>query len=377
MMDILYTRLLLWKKKSISMLVWLLLPIVGTILFITSANAIQEDSKVPVGIVLEEETALANELVDSIIASELVFLHVLSNDRALYELEKHELDSVFIIHEGFEDAVLSGKRNNIISSYRTELSFAYSPIKEMIVSLVQEETGRAKAANYILAMYERYGGTDPWTWDEITEQSKQKQIDENLLNTAFAYSSGKQADDNPSLLSWNAWGIWAILSLLSTLFLSDWIIREKNLAVSTRYTFIKKSLFSYYSQVIILYVLLIFLFDLLAVAAFTIFLDETISLSFVFVILSFRIMLCMLSISIANLFQRISSYYGISIIIVLLLAIISGIVIPISGFIPQHSLMNFINPLHAFISGNMTIMWNEIGLVSITLALLRKEISNA
>ncbi len=376
-MDILYTRLLLWKKKSISMLVWLLLPIVGTILFITSANAIQEDSKVPVGIVLEEETALANELVDSIIASELVFLHVLSNDRALYELEKHELDSVFIIHEGFEDAVLSGKRNNIISSYRTELSFAYSPIKEMIVSLVQEETGRAKAANYILAMYERYGGTDPWTWDEITEQSKQKQIDENLLNTAFAYSSGKQADDNPSLLSWNAWGIWAILSLLSTLFLSDWIIREKNLAVSTRYTFIKKSLFSYYSQVIILYVLLIFLFDLLAVAAFTIFLDETISLSFVFVILSFRIMLCMLSISIANLFQRISSYYGISIIIVLLLAIISGIVIPISGFIPQHSLMNFINPLHAFISGNMTIMWNEIGLVSITLALLRKEISNA
>lgn len=148
MTDILFTRLLLWKKKVISMLFWFLLPILGTYLFITIANTIQEDSRVPIGIVMEDDSDLGHHVLESITESELVQVHETTKKEALYQLEKHELDSVFIIHEGFEQAVNSGMRNKILSSYRTELSIAYSPIKEMIVSLVQEQTGRAKATEF-------------------------------------------------------------------------------------------------------------------------------------------------------------------------------------------------------------------------------------
>ena len=111
------------------MLFWLLLPAIGTSLFITTVTTIEEDSWVPIGIVLGDESELATKLIDSIEASKLVRVSKYSEEEGLYDLEKHEIDSIFVIHDGFEQAILSGKRNNLISSYRTELSFAYSPVK--------------------------------------------------------------------------------------------------------------------------------------------------------------------------------------------------------------------------------------------------------
>ncbi|WP_042146279.1 ABC transporter permease [Paucisalibacillus sp. EB02] len=374
MMDILFTRLLLWKKKAVSMLFWLLLPVVGTSLFITTVSTIEEDSKVPIGIISEDNTELASELINSVEASELVRVSKYSVEQALYELEKHELDSVFVIHDGFEKAILSGKRNNLISSYRTELSFAYSPVKELIVSLVQEESGRAKVANFILNMNEEYKGEDNWTWEEVNEKSKEIQVDENLLNTSFSYSNTNEPVDNPSLLSWDTWGIWAILSLLSALFLSDWIIREKSLAVTNRFSFIKMTRFSYYFKNIVCYFLLFFLFDLISITVFTIYLNEAFSISFLFVIVTFRVMLCLLTFSLAQCFRKTGVFYGFSILITLILAVISGTIIPI---LPQSNMIELLNPLQAFLKGDLTILWNITGIITITMVLIRKETSNA
>lgn len=377
MNDILFTRLLLWKKKVMSMLFWLLLPILGTYLFITIANTIQEDSKVPIGIVVEDESELANDLLKSITESELVQVYETTEIEALYQLEKHELDSVFIIHKGYEQAVNSGMRNKILSSYRTELSIAYSPIKEMIVSLVQEETGRAKAANFIIQMNEQFNGTEPWTLEEILKKTIQVQLDENLLNTTFTYYGTTNSEVEPSLISWNTWTIWAIFSLLSSLFLFDWVIKEKSLAVSARYTFINMSKWSYYFKLIILYFLMFLLFDLMALAVFTVGLGETISLHFIFVLISFRFMLCLLSFSIASFFRKTARYYGISLLMAIVLAILTGAIIPVHQFIPEIPFADVINPLHAFISGNPTILWSSISFMLVLISLLRKDVTNA
>jgi ABC-2 type transport system permease protein len=375
MNNILFTRGLLWKKNVPTMLFWLLFPVVGTCLFITTASTIEEDSRVPIGIVLEDKSELATELIESIEASRLVEVYLYSEQQALYKLEKHELDSVFVIHEGFEKAILSNKRNKLISSYQTELSFAYSPVKEMIVSLVQEESGRAKAAHFILHMNEEYGNSESFTWNEINEKSKQVQLDENLLNTSFSYSNTNDIVENPSLLSWNTWGIWAIFTLLSTLFLMDWVIREKSMAVTTRFTFIKMTRFNYYLRIILLYFMLFFLFDLISIAVFTIYLKEDFSIGFLFVILTFRIMLCLLAFCLAQCFKKSSSFYGFSIMLTLILAVISGAIIPVSP--PQNNLMELINPLQAFLNGKLTVLWSIIGFITVALILLRKEKSNA
>lgn len=373
-MDILFTRLLLWRKKAISMLFWLLLPAIGTSLFITTVTTIEEDSRVPIGIVLGDESELATKLIDSIEASKLVRVSKYSEEEGLYDLEKHEIDSIFVIHDGFEQAILSGKRNNLISSYRTELSFAYSPVKELIVSLVQEESGRAKATQFILNMNEEYNGEESWTWDEITDKSKEIQIDENLLNTSFSYSNTNELVESPSLLTWDTWGVWAIFSLLSALFLMDWAIREKSLAVTTRFSFIKTTQFSYYLNNILCYLLLFLLFDLISVVVFTIFLNEPLSIHFIFVLLTFRIMLCSLTYCLAQCFSKTGVFYGFSIIITLILAVISGTFIPI---LPQNDLIDFLNPLQAFINGNITILWNIIGISILAMVLFRKETTNA
>src|SRR5690606_38055490 len=125
---------------------------------------------------------------------------------------------------------------------------------------------------------EEYNGKESWTWDEITDKSKEIQIDENLLNTSFSYSNTNEPVESPSLLSWDTWGVWAIFSLLSALFLMDWAIREKSLAVTTRFSFIKTTQFSYYLNNILCYLLLFLLFDLINVVVFTIFLNEPLSI---------------------------------------------------------------------------------------------------
>lgn len=377
MKDILLTRLLLWKKKRYSMLFWLILPAALTYIFITIATAIQDDSKIPIGVVIEDDSVLADQLMKSIQDSPLVHVAILSEDVAINELEKHELDSVFVIHKGYEEAILNGKRNDLISSYRTELSLAYSPVKEMIVSLVQEESGRSKAAHFIQNMSVEYNGSNSWSLDEINEKSRQVQVDENLLNTAFTYSEINMDSEETSLFSWSTWGIWAILSLLSTLFLTDWVIRERQMSVTIRYSFIKVSRVELYVKTLLLYVSLFLIFDLISLGIFVLFMEETISISFLFALVSFRIMLCLLSYSIAHCFRKVGSFYGFSLMMTLVLAIISGAVIPIQGLVPEQGIVSLLNPIHAFLNGEITFLWSVISIVLVILALVRKETTNA
>lgn len=377
MRDVLYTRLLLWKRKWLGMLFWLLLPIIGTYGIVSMTDTIQDDSKVPIGIVLEEQTDVATEFLQSIKHSDLVYVEQTTEENALSKLEKHELDSVFIIHDGFEDAILKGNRNHILSSYYTELSFAYSPVKEMIVSLAQEETGRSKAAHIVLNLSETYLGKENWSWEEIRAKSVEVQQEENLLNTRFQYSSPTEITKDTTLISWNSWGLWAILSLLATLFVSDWVVREKTLPVSTRYYFLKLSRLQYFLQILVLYILLFFLVDLVSVVVFTIFLDESISLQLIINLVTFRIMLVTLSFSIASLFTSRGAFYGVSFLFVLLLATSSGTILPIDGFELNNSLIRSLNPIQAFVAGKPTLLWLFSSLIFLLLVLKGKERTNA
>jgi ABC-2 type transport system permease protein len=371
--DILYTRFLLWKKRPVSMLFWLLLPIIGTLLIIMTTNTIQKDSRVPVGMVVEDDSRLAEDLMEKVQASNLVQVYILTEEEALYQLEKHDLDSVFVIHKGYEDSILKGKRNNVLSSYQTDLSLAYAPVKEMIVSLVQEETGREKAVHFILNMKEHFHGQEPWTRDEIIEKSKKIQQDENLLNTAFRYYQTAQPEENITLISWNTWGLWAIFSFISTLFLSDWVIQDKAMTVTTRFSFMKISRYSYYLFNIFLYALLFLLCDLLAVTLFLIILHEPVSFDSLINLVTFRIMLTGLAFSIANSFQSKGTYYAVAILFTLIVAVISGSIIPINGLVPEHSFLTQINPLQAFLSDKTTIIWGIISILLVSISLFRKE----
>src|SRR5690625_7077636 len=103
MKDILQTRLIHWKKQWLHLLFWFIFPIITTILIITATNAIQDETKVPVGIVLGENTQLAENLFESIKENPLIRVYELNESEAIDQLNKHELDSVFVIKKGYED----------------------------------------------------------------------------------------------------------------------------------------------------------------------------------------------------------------------------------------------------------------------------------
>src|SRR5690625_6201449 len=126
MIDILKTRLIHIKKQWLSLLFCLLLPIVATVMIIHVTNAIQSDTKVPIGIVLEEETDLAEELFHSVKQSPLIRVYETTEKDALHRLKQHELDSVFIIHNGYKKQIRKGKRDQIITSYLYDLTYVLS-----------------------------------------------------------------------------------------------------------------------------------------------------------------------------------------------------------------------------------------------------------
>src|SRR5699024_5082986 len=97
MRDILKTRLIHIKKQWLSLLFWLLFPILTTLAIINLMNIIQSDTKVPVGIILEEKTNSSMELYQHIKETPFIRVYETTEDDALHRLKKHELDSVFII----------------------------------------------------------------------------------------------------------------------------------------------------------------------------------------------------------------------------------------------------------------------------------------
>lgn len=377
MIDILHTRFIHWKKQWVALLFWLLFPIIATLIIINLTNIIQEDSKVPVGVVLEEQTKLATELYDSIKQTPLIRVYDLTEKEALHQLEKHELDSVFIIQDGYENQIRKGSRNRLITSYRSDLSFAYSPVKEVIVSYVQQDTGRSKAAYTVQELTQTYHSDQQWTWEEVVVKSKEIQTEENLLRTTFTFANATDVSVVNQVAIWNTWGLWALFSLLATLLLFDWLIKENKLALLPRFAFIRFSFKNYLLQSLLFYTILFVLFDALAVGIFYFVLDEPIGWWLFGVLISYRITLNAGAFLLAICFKNLYLFYSISFSITLLFAITSGAVIPMEALANRFPWLELLNPLHPFLQKDIINLWLGASTIMIIIWYLKREESNA
>lgn len=360
MKHILLTRLLHWKKQWPSLLFWLLFPVIAAFLFAAAANEMQSEITVPVGVVVEDDTPSAHELYEKIAQAPFLRVHKTTKADALHLLEKHELDSVFIILEGYEKKIRSGSRNGLLTSYESNRSFAYTPVKEMILSFVQEETGRAKAAYTVQQLSKQSAGKEIWTMEEITESSKRIQSEESLLETDFSYAPVEnQAEKNSQPLV-NVWEWWAIFTVLSTLLLSDWVIKEKKARMHIRLAFSRYSFKNYLLRNAFLYTALFFIFDLIAIGLFTLFLKEHVVVPAVMSMLSFRLMIQCGGFLAAQMFKHLYRFYSASFAIASIFAIISGAILPVHPFSSRHRWLEWLHPIHsveAWLFAAILLMW--------------------
>ncbi|GAA0601132.1 hypothetical protein GCM10009001_17150 [Virgibacillus siamensis] len=362
MKNIIETRMIHWKKQWLSLVFWLLFPIIATWAIIAGTNSLANDTKVPVGIVLEEQTDASIELVEEIKSAPLVRTSILSEKEALNSLQKHNLDSVFIIHDGFQEKILQNERNQLITGYRSDLSFAFTPVKEMILSYVQQETGRAKAAFVVQQLESKYKGNKNWSAEEVIKKSKDIQQDENLLTTSFSFSNSPvKTGENQPLFT--IWGVWGLFCILSALFIFDWVIKEKNAKAAIRFAFSRTSLKSYFIQNFVLYTLLFLIVDAMAVVFFYVWFGEWTS---ILNLIIFRIWINMAAFLLAQLFSNTYLYYTTSFGALLITGICSGAILP-SGIISNWKWFEQINPLRPLIEGEFISVWM---IMIITLAIV-------
>lgn len=377
MKAILQTRFIHLKKHWGSLLFWLLFPIIATLVIMGLTNSLQQDSKVPVGIVVEETTPMALGLVDSIKQTPIIRVEQLSEDEALTQLEQHQLDSVFIIREGYDEQIKKGSRNRLIKSYRSDLSFAYSPIAEMVMSYVQQDTGRTKAVYTIQELSEQYANTGKnWTWEEIVDKSKAVEAEENLLQTSFTFLNAQTEEDENRFVLFNPWGLWAVFSILSTFMVMDWIIRERRKSLSPRFFFMRIALKSYLLRNAMLYLLLFIIVDIITIAIIYKSIGEAVTLTLIFAVLSFRFTVLMGAFLLAIWINKLPVYYGFSFVLTLLIAIISGAILPTEGLISRYPLLQLGNPLAPFLSKEIGYGWNILFVILISIWFVRKEKRN-
>ncbi len=373
MISILKMRLLHWKKQVFSLLFWLLLPIIATLFIINFTSTVQEESEIPVGVVLEEESQLANELVESINETNFIRAEEMSEKDALHSLETHELDSVFIIREGYQEQIVNGSRNRLLLSYQSDLSFAYTPVSEMIISYVQQDTGRSKAAYTVMELSEGYQQKDNWTWEEVIAKSKEIEEEENLLQSVFSFSGDAlaSADENASLF--DPWSLWMIFSILAAFLLFDWLIKERKNNLYPRFIFFRISFKIYLILNACIYTLLFLVFDVVALFMFHIFVDEELSWHFLFSLITYRFMLNAGVFAFTLLFRNVSLFYTVSFALTLLSAIISGAILPVEGLTDRFFWMELVNPFSSFLNGEMSLLWFIIFLIFICIWFFRKE----
>ncbi|GAA0437999.1 hypothetical protein GCM10008983_13650 [Lentibacillus halophilus] len=367
MKQIITTRLMHWKKQWVSLMFWLLFPFVATVSVIMITDALQDDAQIPVGVVLKEETDASEALVQKIKSAPFIRTTILPEDKALYRLEKHDLDSVFTIHSNFEQKIQQNNRSRLITAYQSDLSLAYSPVKEMIVSYVQQETGRAKAAFTIQELEKRYSGQTQSTIEDIVAKSKTIQKEEDLLSTNLTFH-GDHETMNDTQRPFNVWGLWGIFSLLSAMLLFDWVIKEKQSKAIWRLTFSRWSLKSYLLLNSLLYTLVLFMTDMLTAVSLYYIFGEWLNPANLLV---YRLLICTAAFLLAHLFKRPFYYNTVAFALVLLAGIGTGALLPTR--ITADWLPDFASPLSPLLAGNLLSLWPLAIGVTFVLWLMRKE----
>lgn len=372
MKAVLQTRLMLWKNQWGSLLFWLVFPPLLTWWMVVQATSIQEETKVPIGIVVEEETLLAEELVASLEETPHIRPIILEEREALHQLQKHELDSIFVIRNRYEENIQKGSRNQLIKSYQSDLSFAYTPLRETVISHVQQDYGRSKAAYVVQRIGEEYGVTNVWTWEELIERSKEIEQEQKLLEVdfSFAQTSVKEATDNQGIFK--PWNLWALFSMLATFMIFDWLIKENRPTLVPRFAFGKLRYRDYVLCNVLLYTTLLYLFDLFTIGIFILFLGESFSGSIVLAVLGYRLLLNSCTFLFSQLFRSVYVYYTSAFAIVLLVAIMSGALIPIEGITSRWGWTQTVNPLATFLSEGFLHTWLVLGVLGIIVWYVRK-----
>lgn len=355
------------RKEWKSIIGWLLLPVILTVLVMKSVGIWKEETKVPIALVVEEETQLANQLVSELENTELLHIHFMTLPDALHKLEQHELDSVFVIRAGYEENVLTNRRNQVIEAYSSNQSFAYQAIVETVTSLAQQDMARSKAAFVIKELFNEYGVAGDWDYDEITEKSRERQENSALLQTTFSFYNMEQEEEEASVPLLQVFGVWSLFAMITTFFLFDWMLKDNRPQVRARWLYTSISFRRYGIGMLVLYTVILFVVDILTATIFSALFDVTLSSKFFLSLLSFRLTINLLAFLLASVYRQLFMYYVSGFAVALFFITLGGAIIPLDGILRRWPWIEMLSPVQSLLAMSVPVEW--LGVLSLGLAL--------
>ncbi|QTD41300.1 ABC transporter permease [Sporosarcina sp. Te-1] len=347
--------LLRLRKEWKSVMIWLLLPIILTIVIVKGLGEFQQNAKVPIALIVEDESVLAAELAASIAEMELLSVHDMDLDEALFRLKQHELDSVFVIKEGYGERIHSNQRNRLIEAYSSNRSFAYPSLSETVMSLAQQDISRAKAAYVIQQIFHEFDMDHKWDYNRIIDASIERQRTESLLHTSFTFEKGAVKQQTVPFL--NVWGIWALFAIISAFFLFDWMIKESRPSIKVRWLYAATSFQAYSVRLLAIYTLMTLVADGLALLMFAQILETNVTVRFVLSLLVFRTTLNLFSFLLAILFERQIMYYVTGMAVSIMLTIAGGGILPMERLAGKWPWIEMISPVRSLMTNSMPVIW--------------------
>jgi len=357
MKNVVFTRLMRLKKDWKSLGSWMVLPVLMTVLIMQGVVTWQDETRVPIALVVEEQTEMVARLVDDIASTEHLQIQFMSLNEALHKLEQHELDSVFVIREGYENHILANRRNQLIEAYSSNRSFAYRAVAETITSYAQQDAARSKAAFVIKQLFSDYGMEDEWSYEEVIESSRDRQKSEALLRSSFSYYNKDNTAEEQSSPQLKAWGVWAFFAIITTLFLFDWMLKENRPSMRQRWLFTEISFKKYACGSLLFFTVIIFFMDLVAAFIFTTLFHEALTIRVLISLIAFRLTINMLAFLLASVYKQLFMYYISGLGISLFLIVIGGSIIPLDRLMGRWPWIEELSPVQSLLNGTIPLIW--------------------
>lgn len=357
MKAVILTRLIRLKKEWKSILFWLAFPFVMTVIVMHTIGTVKEQVIIPIGIVLEEESELADELVASLQQTPNLQVQLLPMRMALYKLEKYELDSVFVIRRGFENNIKSSHRNQVVKMYSTDRSIANFVTVETVSSYVQDLASRYKAVAEVQKLFAQNNVSEIVDSEEIIIKSKKRLEEKDLITPLFRFSSNTEDVSSEHGALFNVWGVWSLFSMLATFFLFDWTIKENKKSIRARWLYTTITFRQYSLWNLGFYSFIIVLTNVFTILLMAVVLGVTIKIHVIFALLSFSITMAMVSFIIARCFTKHFFYYVTSILLSLLFAVLGGAFVPIDGLARRFEVVQFLSPVQALLLEKPSWIW--------------------
>lgn len=377
MKNVVFIRLMRLKKDWKSFLCWILLPIAMTVLIMQGVVTWQEETRVPIALVVEEQTEMAARLVDDIASTELLHIQFIPLDEALHKLEQHELDSVFVIRKGYEDHILANRRNQLIEAYSSNRSFAYRAVVETITSYAQQDAARSKAAFVIKQLFSDYGMEDEWSYEEVIESSREREKSEALLRSSFSYYDKENTAEEQTLPLLKAWGVWAFFAIITTFFLFDWMLKENRPSMRQRWLFTEISFKKYACGSLLFFTVIIFLMDLVTAFIFSSLFQEAWTIRVLVSLFAFRLTINLLAFLLANVYKQLFMYYISGLGIALLLIVVGGSIIPMDGLKGKWPWIEELSPVQSLLDGTIPLTWLFVMIALLTVWIHKGGKANA